>query len=133
MLLICRARPSMFLPDITVDCSQADDIMVTGEPTNVTDDCDPNPDVDFTDYIFPGSCENEYQIRRTLRVTDRCGHFAEIFQEITVVDQQAPTFVNEPEDLLIFCAVETEAELVFTDWLDQRAGGIATDNCTSSS
>ncbi len=118
-------------PDITVDCSQADDLMVTGVPTNVTDDCDPDPDVDFTDDIFPGSCENEYLVRRTWRVTDRCGQFAEIFQEITVVDQEAPSFVTEPQDLLIFCAVETEAELVFTDWLDQRGNGIATDNCTA--
>ena len=117
-------------PDITVDCSQADDLMVTGEPTNVTDDCDPDPDVDFSDDIFTGDCENEYMIRRTWRVTDRCGQFAEIFQEITVVDQERPVFVNEPEDLLIFCAVETEAELVFTDWLDQRGNGIASDNCT---
>ena len=119
-------------PDITVDCSQADDLMVTGQATNVMDECDPDPDVDFTDDIFPGSCPNEYLVRRTWRVTDRCGQFAELIQEITVEDQQPPSFVEEPEDLLIFCAVETEAELVFTDWLDQRAGAIATDNCTDA-
>ncbi|MEL7422749.1 MAG: gliding motility-associated C-terminal domain-containing protein [Bacteroidota bacterium] len=119
-------------PDITVDCSQADDLMVTGVPTNVLDECDPDPDVDFTDDIFPGDCPNEFLIRRTWKVTDRCGQFAELTQEITVEDQQAPTFVQEPEDLLIFCAVETEAELVFADWLEQRAGGVATDNCTDA-
>jgi gliding motility-associated-like protein len=117
-------------PDITVDCSQADDLNLTGIPTNVMDDCDPDPDVDFTDDIFPDTCPNNYLIRRKWIVTDRCGQFTEVTQEITVVDQQAPEFVEDPEDFLIFCAVDTEAELVFHEWILNNGNGTASDNCT---
>ena len=117
-------------PDITVDCSQADDLNITGIPTNVMDDCDPDPDVDFTDDIFPDTCPNSYLVRRKWKVTDRCGQFTEIIQEITVVDQQAPVFVEDPEDFQIFCAVDTEAELVFNEWILNNGNGVASDNCT---
>lgn len=65
--------------DIMVDCSQVDDFMVMGEFINVIDDCDFDFDVDFSDDIFMGDCENEYMICCIWCVIDCCGQFVEIF------------------------------------------------------
>lgn len=123
--------PSFNVPgDLTVDCSQADELTITGEPTNILDDCDPDPDVNFTDDIFPGSCDNEFVIRRRWRVTDRCGQFTELVQNITVEDMQDPVFLNEPQDLIVDCALDVDAPQLFLDWVENRAGATAEDNCT---
>jgi gliding motility-associated-like protein len=117
-------------PPITVDCSMADELTVTGVPVNIMDDCDPDPDVNFTDDIFPGDCPNNYLIRRKWRVTDRCGNITEMIQEITVRDQQKPVFVQAPTDQTIICAAATDTEAAFTAWVNNRAGATASDNCT---
>jgi gliding motility-associated-like protein len=117
-------------PNITVDCSEADDIAITGFPTNVLDNCDPDPDVNFTDDIFPGSCPNTYLIRRSWKVTDRCGQFTETIQEITVEDQEDPQFVQAPENQLLLCEAIDNPEFLFAEWINNRANALASDNCT---
>ena len=119
-------------PDIVVDCSQADDLAVTGVPTNIMDDCTPDPDVDFTDDFFLTPCSNNYTIRRRWSVTDRCGQATIITQEITVVDQQAPSFVAMPQSMSISCALGQDVQTIFNDWVNNRAQATATDNCSLS-
>lgn len=118
--------------DITVDCSEADELAITGTPTNVSDDCTPDPDVDFTDDFFPTACSNNFIIRRSWKVTDHCGQATIIIQEITVVDQLAPTFMAMPQPLSISCMQGQDVQAIFDDWIMNRAQATATDNCTQS-
>lgn len=129
---IADLQPPSFVPpaDITVDCSEADDLLITGEPTNVLDNCDPSPSIERTDDIFPGSCPNEYVIQRTWKVTDRCGQFTELVQEITVEDQADPQFVQAPESQLLLCEAIDDPDLLFAEWVTNRANATASDNCT---
>ncbi|MEM1214384.1 MAG: gliding motility-associated C-terminal domain-containing protein [Bacteroidota bacterium] len=130
---VADLQPPSFIvpPDITVDCSEADDLLVTGIPTSVMDDCDPDPDVDFTDDIFPdASCVNRYLIRRNWTVTDRCGQAQSLVQEIQVEDQQPPTFTTAPLDTIVFCNMSIDANQAFNNWVNNHAGAIANDNCT---
>lgn len=116
--------------DLTVDCNQADDLNVTGEPDNVSDDCDPEPVVSYSDIIMPGVCVNTYIIKRTWQALDRCGNFSEIEQIITVQDLDAPVFSQAPQDMVVQCGSSTDISEAFDDWVAQRAGAEAADNCT---
>lgn len=123
--------PSFNAPvNITVDCNGADDLAVTGEPTNLMDDCDPAPAITFTDVVVPGSCPNNSVITRFWRATDRCGNFTEKIQTITVEDEAVPTFSQQPQDLILNCTADLDVEAAFNDWVANRAGAVATDNCT---
>ena len=125
--------PTFDVPaDVTIDCSLAGNPSNTGEPTLVEDNCDPNVTVTFTDVIIAGSCENTFTIRRTWRVTDACGNFTELDQMIDVVDQTAPNFSIEAQDLTITCTNGVDAEQSFMNWLNNRGGATATDNCSQS-
>jgi len=74
---------------------------ITGEPTVVADNCDPSPDVTFTDSEpVAGSCSGELIITRTWTVTDNCGNPTSQDQIITVSDNTAPTF-TAPADITI--------------------------------
>ncbi|MEZ4986338.1 MAG: HYR domain-containing protein [Saprospiraceae bacterium] len=117
-------------PNITVDCSDADNLAITGSPLNVLDDCDPNPSVNFVDEIFPGSCPNAYLVRRRWRVTDRCGATTEQIQEITVEDQENPFFSQMPVGQTVSCDGTTDITQLYQNWLANRAGATASDNCT---
>lgn len=123
--------PNFNVPaDITVDCSEAEDLGITGQPSNVTDDCDPAPVVTYSDVVVPGACVNSYVIRRTWNALDRCGNFTEIEQIITVEDQQDPVFGQLPQSVVINCGQDTDVSQLFDNWVAQRAGADAEDNCT---
>lgn len=123
-------QPTFSVPaDITVDCDQANDLNVTGEPTNVVDNCDPEPVVSFSDVVIDGLCADDRTIRRTWRVTDVCGNFTELDQVITINDELAPVFEMEAQDLSISCLDGTDLQTAFTNWIDGRAGAMAEDNC----
>lgn len=130
---VADLNPPTFIvpPSITVDCSEADELSITGQPTNVMDDCDPDPDVDFTDDIFPGTCPNEYLIRRSWSVTDRCGQTTILIQEINVEDQQKPVFTALPQNFSVSCAAGEDITALFNTWINDRAQATAEDNCTT--
>lgn len=116
-------------PDITVDCTEADNLGITGQPANIADACDPDPNIDFEDVLIPGSCQNEYTIRRTWELSDRCGNLTRKEQIITVADQQAPNIIAPATDQNIFCSQDLDINQAFADWLNNRAGADAVDNC----
>jgi len=63
---------------------------VTGEPTNVLDNCDANPAVTYIDQVGTGQCAYDLIITRTWTVTDACGNADSKVQYITVRDNTAP-------------------------------------------
>jgi gliding motility-associated-like protein len=116
--------------DITVDCQDADEVFITGEPTNVTDLCDDTPTVTKTDVILEGDCPNDYTIRRTWRVEDDCGNFFEDIQIITVIDTLAPVFTTQPSNLVTTCNNEVNQQQAWANWLADLGGAEFSDNCT---
>lgn len=95
--------PTFTVPaDITIykdeNCNHNADPSVTGNPTNVDDNCDPTPDVTYSDVEVPGSCMGEVIITRTWKVTDDCGNKTEKAQTITVKDTIPPTISNISAD-----------------------------------
>ncbi len=74
------------------NCAYNADPSNTGRPTNVKDNCDPNPVVTYDDVEREGSCAGERIITRTWKVTDRCGNSTTKDQIITVRDIIKPNF-----------------------------------------
>ncbi len=93
---------------IQLRCDQnPEDLSLTGEPTEVTDDCTPTEDLEvtFTDEIIPiGSCQSRFNINRTWRVTDACGNSRIRIQQIRVRDEFAPSFDAPPSQVSVSCA-----------------------------
>ncbi len=131
IMIVDDIAPSFTVPaDITVDCDEANDLDITGRPMNVSDVCGSNPDTTFVDVIMAGMNPNEQVIRRTWRLTDACGNFTELDQEITVSDQTAPLVGVLPQNLTLPCGTETDINQSFLDWVNNRGGAQATDNCS---
>ena len=85
--------------NIQVECSEVP------APANVTayDDCDPNVAAEYSEVMFPGACDGEYQLIRTWLAKDNCGNLNTMSQTITVVDTQGPIFLCDPEDITVKC------------------------------
>ncbi|MEM1321184.1 MAG: proprotein convertase P-domain-containing protein [Bacteroidota bacterium] len=100
--------------DTTVDCS------AVPPPASVTvsDSCDPNPTLSFSETRTDGLCEDDYQLRRVWLATDRCGNSDSIVQIITVQDTIAPSLTQVPADTLVDC-----------DAVPSAATPTASDNC----
>lgn len=125
------SAPTFDVPsNITIDCSQVGDISITGEPTNLMDNCDDMPAISYTDLIVAGSCDFEQTITRTWTATDSCGNATSLNQVITVTDNSIPVFDTAPQHMTIGCPDGINIEEAFADWIANRAGAIATDNCT---
>ncbi len=77
---------------VDANCAYNADPSVTGRPTNVKDNCDPNPVVTSSDVVEEGSCQGERIITRTWKVKDRCNNETVKTQVITVKDKIAPSF-----------------------------------------
>ncbi len=89
--------PTFIVPDpITIykdeDCDYDADPFITGSPSNVHDNCDPGPDVTYSDVVTAGSCMGEEIITRTWKVTDDCGNETTDTQIITAEDNTPPIF-----------------------------------------
>lgn len=126
-----NVAPTFDVPqDITIDCSQSTDVSVTGEPQNVSDNCDPAPEVTFSDVTIAGTCVNTYSIERTWVVSDSCGNAVSHVQNINVRDIMIPSFVDMPEDMIVACAAGANVDSIFNEWVNDFAGGTAVDNCT---
>ncbi|PHN05442.1 T9SS type B sorting domain-containing protein [Flavilitoribacter nigricans] len=118
--------------DISVDCTEANDLSLTGQPTNITDACDPDPDISYEDVLTQGSCPSEYTIRRTWTLTDRCDNVTSKDQIITVQDQQDPNITVNAADEQISCMEGVDINQAFADWLSSRGGAMAVDNCSDT-
>ncbi len=118
--------PTFTVPaDVTIECSDSpNDLTITGNVSNVMDNCDPDPMVTYTDEEDLTDCGNYTgTITRTWTVTDACGNPTSQTQLITVVDTTPPTFTT-PEDVTIECADDPDDLTITGDVMD------AMDNCT---
>lgn len=110
-------------PNITIDCTQdPSDLTITGDVTDISDNCDDNPIKSFSDNIIQnGGCPQSYQIQRRWRVRDACNNITGKIQIISVVDNEAPDF-DVPPDVTVSCGEENDFNIT----------GLATnviDNC----
>lgn len=123
--------PTFVLPrDTTVDCGREEDLMVTGMPTMLMDNCDDTLSaVIASETIIPGACENDYVIERAWLVMDDCGNGTELVQRITVIDTIAPAITADATGRVITCMAGVDLQQEFSDWINAHGGAGAFDPC----
>src|SRR6266498_3537232 len=101
----------------TIECSAP---LVFSEPT-ASDACG-TATLTHDDVTTPGSCPNNYSVKRTWTATDLCGNTATASQTITLQDTTKPTIsgVGGP------ATIECSAPLVFSEPTASDACGTAT-------
>lgn len=105
--------------NVTIQCTASTLPANTGSAT-ATDNCDPAPEISYTDVTTGGTCPQERTITRTWIATDACGNSATCAQSIFVDDSVAPV-VTCPANITIQCTAST---------LPANTGSAtATDNC----
>lgn len=87
--------------NITIECDESTLPDNTGT-TTATDNCDPAPDVAFSDATVSGQCPQGYEITRTWTATDACGNATNCIQIITVEDSTPPV-ITCPASVTIEC------------------------------
>ncbi|MEL7159650.1 MAG: hypothetical protein AAFN92_02740, partial [Bacteroidota bacterium] len=95
-------------PTQNLSCEQDPfDLDLTGRPTELEDNCTPvdSLEVTFTDDVISDViCGNSFNVRRTWRVSDRCGNSRIRIQEIRVRDELDPTFTPPADTVRTDCA-----------------------------
>ncbi|MEZ4957934.1 MAG: MopE-related protein [Saprospiraceae bacterium] len=97
-------QPTVLCPaPITIECSDSQDPMDTGEPSGNTTLCCTNPPmITHIDDIVPGACADSYTIEREFTITYDCGISTTCNQIITVEDTTDPV-ITCPGDLTVEC------------------------------
>ncbi len=67
-------------------------------------------------------------VLRTYRSTDVCGNFSECLQTIKILDN-VPPVITAASDLVVSC--DDDVQALFAEWILNRAGATATDNCVN--
>lgn len=68
----------------------------------ISDSCDPDPMIAFSESRSNGTCEYNYTLTRSWVATDVCGNQSTFNQTITVQDTEAPQFVG-PNNISVSC------------------------------
>lgn len=101
--------PPSFTPpaDTTISCEEGIDPAITGEPTNVMDNClTRTVESDFVDLTPTIACDNSFTFERIWSFVDNCGNDTTYTQTISVVDTTGPTY-DTPSDTLVVCQGDT--------------------------
>ena len=111
-------------PPILISCGTSILPTFTGMAT-VTDNCDPNPSLTWSDTTTPGTCPGNFEINRTWVATDQCGNSttavqAIVLQDISVRDTTPPV-ITLPAAFPVNCGAPTSPADI--GW------ATATDNC----
>jgi ribosomal protein S26 len=112
----------------TVECNA---VPAPAQPT-ATDNCDPAPQISFSEVRTNGNCAYNYTLTRTWTATDRCGNSSVQTQIVTVQDTQAPV-ITCPVNRVVSCGPTTEdpaAGQVLTP--DLMGMPTAVDNCDAA-
>jgi hypothetical protein len=86
-----------------------------------SDNCDPNPAIDYQDELGDPGCEQ--LLTRTWAATDNEGNTSSCMQLITLVDIEAPTILCPP-NITVLCGNQDELSITGTP--------VVEDNCTST-
>ncbi|MFN0013466.1 MAG: HYR domain-containing protein, partial [Saprospiraceae bacterium] len=108
------------LPDASVSVQCSEQVPAVA-PVTASDNCQGTIDFDFSEVEIPGTCPNQYVIKRTWSVTDFAGNSTSFVQTITVHDNVAPVLSSKPGDVSVECSEQVPALTVVT----------ATDNCNA--
>jgi gliding motility-associated-like protein len=130
--ILDTVAPTFTVPaDIVVDCGQLADLNFTGRPTMVMDNCTAVPTVNYEDVFTAGSCASGGAIQRIWQVKDEAGNKTEKIQRISLDDKIPPTITTPAKDRTVSCGMAIPSDVLFTEWINQRAGAVAVDNCSS--
>ncbi|MEM6965221.1 MAG: gliding motility-associated C-terminal domain-containing protein [Bacteroidota bacterium] len=92
------------LADVTIECDEAvPAIPQVGVDIMITDDCDDDLTVNYSEEIVSGSCAGSYILTRKWIVTDNCGNESSVLQQLTVGDNTPPVLDDMPDDISIDC------------------------------
>jgi gliding motility-associated-like protein len=109
--------------DLEVEC---DNQVPPPQKLDITDFCDPNPIVTFTEKkVVIDSCTKK--INRSWEIKDKCGNYLKEDQVIDIIDKSGPEFMKLPEDLSVDCHLNVASE--FNQWISNHGNAIATDIC----
>ena len=108
--VVDTVAPNFTTPaDIMVNCgADYNNLSITGEVTNLTDNCDSVPSIFFNDQIFAGG--GIARIERTWIAKDACNNTTSKKQLITIEDSEKPTFIR-PTDLTVDCGKVAELDI----------------------
>jgi uncharacterized repeat protein (TIGR01451 family) len=125
-----KTSPQITCPaNTSISCDKPIDLSVTGLPS-VSDNCDSNPGMTYSDTITPGTCASNYTVTRMWKATDQSGNFATCNQTIAVYDNTPPA-VSCPPAVTVKCARDVPAAAGnLSDFI--TLGGTVSDNCTVS-
>ncbi len=112
-----------------VDCTEVSNLNITGQPTNLADQCETLINTFYQSDITDIVCANTYTLKRTWYVQDGCLNTDSFLQVIYVQDTLAPAFAQLPQDRTIDCSMDIGQS--FSDWLDNLAQAQASDVCTA--
>ena len=86
-------------PAVAIACDAG---VPDGQPT-ASDNCDPGPAVTESSTTTPGDCPGDYVVTRVWTATDACGNVATATQQVTVADEEPPTFTDVPAAVTLSC------------------------------
>ncbi|MDG2426289.1 MAG: lamin tail domain-containing protein, partial [Flavobacteriales bacterium] len=122
VLTVVDTLAPSFVETLPADMEAPCDAIPAAETLTATDLCDPSPTMSFAEEIL-GDCPSTYIVRRTWHAVDACGNVATHVQDIQLVDDVPPAFVETlPADFDISC----DATLPEPDVLT------ATDQCDNA-
>lgn len=126
--VIDTIKPDFDVPeDITIGCTETEDLNITGIPQNISDNCYDNLDITFEDEKNSGNCT--YHIYRTWKLKDACGNEVSKTQDITVIDTIFPVVLHEPSNITLSCDDNLLFEDAFNQWLEEKGNAQISDNC----
>ena len=113
--------PTFTVPaNMTVECFDAFNTLVTGRPTLINDNCDAAPKIDSSDVITTGSCIGNNTYTRTWKAADACGNTITKVQTIVTKDKRVPVLIGVPANITLECgdAVPAVATVTVKDSCD---------------
>jgi hypothetical protein len=109
--------------DLEVEC----DSIPLAQILTATDFWGEESDIEFSEVIIEGDCENNFQLKRTWTAEDKCGNNNVHIQTISVIDNTSPV-INCPPDLEVNF-IENIPDTVNSIEEFIQHGGSVSDNC----
>jgi len=125
--VVDTTAPVIELPD--VDSYECDYIPnESNHNVEATDNCDPDPHVQFTSNILGADCSDNWSVMMMWVVTDRCGNDAIYSMVVAIDDTRYPKLSGVPDDTTVEChlpdiphvLVEDECDKLLTAHFEQE-------------